>query len=150
MKITIKNRKTIKEYIPDEESVLVRITSLDEFKKIDEKMYKEIYLYYFDDIDCESEYSITKEEGKELKEILYKNKDVNEIVIHCDYGKSRSPGVGIAFKELLNEDSKELREKYRDYNEYVIKMIKGEEEEKNEIKKKESIIKKIYKLYKRL
>lgn len=135
MKITIKDRKTIKEYEPEEESILIRITSLNEFKKIKEEKYKKIYLYYFDDIDYESEYSITKEEGKELREILYENLEKKEIVIHCDYGKSRSPGVAVAYKELLKEDSEEIKEKYKDYNKYVTKIIKGEEE--SEIKKEE-------------
>lgn len=143
MKITIKDRKTVKEYIPAEKAILIRITSLNEFKTIKGE-YKEIHLFYFDDISYESEYSITKEECEKLRNILNENKEIEEIVIHCDYGKSRSPGVGIAYKELLNEDTEKLKKEYIDYNKYIVEMILNKEI----IVEKENFLNKIIKYIK--
>jgi predicted protein tyrosine phosphatase len=144
MKIKILNKYSIKEYEPEEENVLIRITSQLPFSKIKENKYKKIYQYGFEDLPYECNYSISKEEAINLIKNLEENKDKKEIIIHCDYGQSRSPAVGIAYSYILfGEDKYNLKEEYPDYNRYVVEMIK---KEYNEILKLSEIDKnKLYK-----
>lgn len=138
MKIKILNKHSIKEYEPEEENLLIRITSKLPFSEIKENKYKEIYKYGFEDLPYESSYSISKEEAISLIKNLEENKDKKEIIIHCDYGQSRSPAVGIAYSYILfGEDKYNLKEEYPDYNRYVVEMIKKEYEEISKLSEKE-------------
>lgn len=49
---------------------------------------------------------------------ILKNKDMAELVIHCDYGQWKSPAVAIFAEKLKVENN--FKQKYPGYNNYVL------------------------------
>lgn len=126
MKFQIFNRFSIKDFVPSEKTALIRISSHD-LLKIKEELYSDILCLYFDDVDYESDYSITEDEIKKIIS-FFKNSvesDVDVIAVHCDYGESRSPAVAIALSEMFYGTDFGLRDKYLMHNCFVIGKIKG-------------------------
>lgn len=72
----------------------------------------------------------SQEDMNGLKDFVDKYKDdVDEIVIHCGAGASRSPGLGKALIDYLNDDSIECNidfEEYDGYNKRVCSLCKNE------------------------
>lgn len=68
-------------------------------------------------------YGITDTVAKEIVDFAKKNKDKNEIYIHCMAGRSRSVGVGLALKEYFNCDFS-CGARWDRYNDFVYNKIK--------------------------
>ena len=65
-----------------------------------------------------------KKQVKEIKEYIEKNKN-KDLIIHCEYGKSRSVAIGIFLRDnlnyrIINKEEKELIK----YNDWVLLMLK--------------------------
>ena len=70
------------------------------FLKFDDVSYKtQETLAYYDSVA----YSMIKEDAIKILDFVFKYKDdVNDIIIHCAAGISRSPAVAVALSEILN------------------------------------------------
>ena len=96
--------------------------------------------YYFDDIkptkeELEERFAeepgedlcpITSEIAEEILSDFRTHKDsIEELLVHCREGKSRSPAVAIALNDIFNlgENSEELRKKFPDMNSFVYETI---------------------------
>ena len=60
----------------------------------------------FDDVECDfgSYVSMSDEDAKNIVDFVFKHKDVDNIVVHCDAGISRSAGVAAALSKIFNND----------------------------------------------
>ncbi|HIG92779.1 TPA: hypothetical protein HA234_01115 [Candidatus Woesearchaeota archaeon] len=49
-----------------------------------------------------------------------------ELLVHCTLGGSRSPAIAIALNEIfqLGNDSEEMKERYKPYNQFVYRLLK--------------------------
>lgn len=118
MKITVLNKRDVVNYKPSNKSVIIRIGDTFPLNKLNHSYISESH-YFFSDIDEESEYSIQKDEAVKLARFILKYiNDVDEIVIHCVYGKGRSPAISYAIHSFLNRNFDDLY-KYPDINMYV-------------------------------
>ena len=54
----------------------------------------------------------SKEDALNVFEFLKQNKDIKNIVIHCDAGISRSPAIAAALAKIFNGDDSKYFEKY--------------------------------------
>lgn len=63
----------------------------------------------FDDVECDfgSYVSMSDEDAKNILDFVFKHKDVENIVVHCDAGISRSAGVAAALSKIFNKDDME-------------------------------------------
>lgn len=63
----------------------------------------------FDDVECDfgSYVSMSDEDAKNIVDFVFKHNDVNNIVVHCDAGISRSAGVAAALSKIFNNDDME-------------------------------------------
>ena len=104
--------------------------------------------YTFDDLDMDSiENNYGNKKAKEIKNRLHpftpshaqtilsdikKNiNSVEEIIIHCTHGASRSPAVAIALAEIhpFEQNDYYLKKLYPSYNRYVYRLLQQAEEE---------------------
>lgn len=117
--ITILNKFNVRNYIPKEDAILIRISS-QPLLKMDTSKYKEVHEFFFDDVEDDwVGYLATDEELKKIKEII--SKDYQELVVHCDYGQGRSAAIGVfASKQKLNKD---ISSEYPDLNNYILKKL---------------------------
>ena len=96
-----------KDLIPDKANVtLIAIHDTDKNPHPDFKVegFHDVLQMNFWDTERDSDPKhppITKEQGKEIKDFILKNKDT-KFLIHCAAGMSRSAGVGMALECLLN------------------------------------------------
>jgi len=82
--------------IPDHDQLLEVL-----YLKFDDKSYEtQETLVHYERVA----YPITKEDAEKLLQFIetYKNK-VNDIIVHCEAGISRSTGTALALSEILNE-----------------------------------------------
>jgi len=104
MKITIKDKNSVKDYKPEGKAIIIRIEDVYPIKDL---KYGDLYLeekrFFFLDIDYDMDYSITEQEMIEIYNFVnnYKNK-IDEIVVQCVYGQGRSPAVAFAIAKLFN------------------------------------------------
>lgn len=63
----------------------------------------------FDDVECDwgGYTSMSDEDAKNIVNFVFKHNDVNNIVVHCDAGISRSAGVAAALSKIFNNDDME-------------------------------------------
>jgi predicted protein tyrosine phosphatase len=122
MDIKIFDKREIKLYEPKDKSYLIRISSMElrDFSYINK--YVDKREFYFEDLDYENDYTIT---DKEIAEIISfvkeaKNNNCEEIIIHCDYGKSRSPAVGIFIGERFFNSDFRIRILKPEYNKFIL------------------------------
>ena len=95
----------------DENTILISITDPGSQLLPNDLLnsFKEQLSIQFHDVTS-SDYGIppiTKEQGKEIKDFILKNKN-NNFVIHCEAGMSRSAGVGHAVWMLVEKEGDRL------------------------------------------
>lgn len=106
MNIVVLAQKEAKNYIPMNNSAIIRITSVYPFRDLKGSFDFCLELFFDDisevdnDIDNLSNI-ITKDEAIEIIKFVDKIKNCQELVIHCDYGKGRSPAVAAAISKIL-------------------------------------------------
>lgn len=78
---------------------------------------------------------MTKEIAESIVKIVMNHRDKKVLVIHCEVGVSRSPGVAIGLASYINTipDRKKLIELFPCYNKHVCKLV----EDAMEVKMKE-------------
>jgi len=144
MRIHILGAEKAKLYIPEKRIYAIRIFSgnrngdCDYGKLVDSSNYIQIKEYYFDDIDLKPDEEEFKEEKGEdnypindriAKQILGDFRDnrnsIEELLIHCREGKSRSPALALAFNKIFNlgNNHEELRTAHSGYNKFVYRVI---------------------------
>ena len=131
MKITVFNKKNAKNHIPNGKSIIIRMGDQLPFPKL-KGDYIAKKSFYFSDVDSISDYAISKEDAKNILEFIDNNiNDIDEIIVHCEYGQGRSPAVAYAVSEyLINKniphENEEYLQKYPNINIYVFETIKKE------------------------
>lgn len=144
MKIHILGAEKAKQHIPKKRIYAIRIFSgnrigdCDYGKLVNSPNYIQIKEYYFDDIDLkpgEEEFKEEKGEDNYLlndriaKQMLGDFRDnlnsIEELLIHCREGKSRSPATALAFNKIFNlgNNHEELRKAYPSYNKFVYRTL---------------------------
>lgn len=119
------------------DKAIIRIHNLSDKKWYPEKEDNKLILFFNDlklnnisFIDkIKAQYNIEtmcfmKKQVKEIKEYIEKNKN-KDLIIHCEYGKSRSVAIGIFLRDnlnyiIINKEEKELIK----YNDWVLLMLK--------------------------
>lgn len=117
MKITIKNVWNVSDYIPNEKSILISIVDDSNLKLDFYNKYINVLKLTIDDIDTCLIKDIYLKNYEVFNEIHYKkiinfielNNNINEIVIHCSLGVSRSPAIGIGLCKYLGLEDEFLK-----------------------------------------
>ena len=112
--IRILNRKEAKKFSyesHDFKTAIISITDTDKadvvFEKNEANGIRAVLRLKFDDVerDYKNEHCITKEDAENIVKFVNKNKNkVDEFIVHCEAGVSRSAGVGAAIMKALNGD----------------------------------------------
>ena len=112
--IRILNRKEAKKFSyesHDFKTAIISITDTDKadviFEKNEINGIRAVLRLKFDDVerDYKNEHCITKEDAENIVKFVNKNKNkVDEFIVHCEAGVSRSAGVGAAIMKALNGD----------------------------------------------
>ncbi len=125
------------EYLPEKPTYALRIFPSwgKEYNKKslkDSPFYLFVVEYTFDDLGPSD--SIKERDvlfNKNLAEMIINDLDKNKLgienlLIHCNLGKNRSPAVGIALNEIFNlgHDTNLLKQKYPGSNKYIYKILK--------------------------
>lgn len=107
MNIVVLAQKEAKNYIPMNNSAIIRITSVYPFRELKGRFDFCLELFFDDiseivenDIDNMSNV-ITNEEANQIVSFVEQIKNCKELVVHCDYGKGRSPAVAAAISKML-------------------------------------------------
>jgi len=125
MKITVLNMRDAISYIPEERAIIIRMGDSFPFSKVEGEYINKINLY-FSDVDSDSDYFIEDDEAKEILSFVDNNIDeINEIVVHCQYGQGRSPAVASAIADYLNISEIKYLEVYPNLNIPIYEKIKS-------------------------
>ena len=111
MNITVMSRAKFEEYCTEVHRVnscVISITSLDE-DFVDKNIImskqngiKHVYRAMFDDTDGEN--GISRTQAKEIAEFVKQHSDIEQLIVHCGAGISRSAGVAAAIMVYVNKD----------------------------------------------
>lgn len=138
MKVTIKNLYNIENYIPNEKSILISIidneeTNIDFYNKYIKVLkldIDDIDICIYKDIDFEKYNIFNINHYNKIIEFIQED-DINEIVIHCSLGISRSPAIAIGIcKYLRLEDQyKKIRNSNKFFpNLYILSYFENVED----------------------
>lgn len=107
MKITVLSKRNVRIYSPMSNAAIIRISS--QYPLVSTKGN---YIYslelFFDDITYGNEdlenisNIISSTEAIEIINFVKIIHNCSELVVHCDYGKGRSPAVAAAIADILN------------------------------------------------
>jgi len=99
MIVTVKDKFSIHTYEPHENSVLIRISDSWDLRPVKQNYQRVIKFHFYDITDKTSSVAIKKEEAIKIAKYIKLYKNINEIVVHCDYGKGRSPAIAKVISE---------------------------------------------------
>lgn len=124
MKFTVLSRMDAKNYLPKGNALIIRMDDNYPYSSL-EGDYKAIQEVYFSDVtDKTNPYAITKENAIELINFVKNNiEGVDEIVVHCKYGKGRSPAVAASISMFMFNQNFPIQS-YPNINELVFNTIK--------------------------
>jgi len=144
MKIHILSAEKAKLYIPEKRIYAIRIFSgnrngdCDYGKLVNSPNYVQIKEYYFDDVlqgysaddveegTGEDIYPINNGLANQILGDFRDNRNsIEELLIHCRAGESRSPAVGLAINKIFNlgNNHEELKKTYPKYNKFVYRTL---------------------------
>ena len=122
MKVSVFNKFEVRTYEPIGLSAIIRISDSYNMPILKGNYDLEKNFYFRDTEDELSDYSISEEEANELASFIKKLEKFNEIVVHCDYGKGRSPAVASVICEYyilyFNKDN------FPNINNLVVKRLR--------------------------
>lgn len=113
MKITVLSKQAVKRYKPAKVSALIAINDLDEIEHkrnyVSRFRYKKCFFHFFDDVLKDEPYHLSPTGGRRLYGSIQQALEtpgLEELVIHCHAGYSRSRAVGsFITKYLLKDDA---------------------------------------------
>jgi len=148
MKLEILDYDGARNYVPKNKTYAIRIfdalqpTPIHPLKENDN--WVKINEYIFDDIwptswkefekdvylnsmgwDHTRSTLFTEETAIKILRDFEKHKDnIEAVLVHCNFGKNRSPAVGIALNEKYDWGIENLKEKYPEYRRYIYETMK--------------------------
>lgn len=145
MKITVLSKQAVRRYKPQKVSALIAINDLDEIDHkrnyVSQFRYKQCFFHFFDDTLEDEPYHLSPTGGRRLYGSIQQalaTPGLEELVIHCHAGYSRSRAVGSFITKYLLKDETQfqaLKAENRGFagNPHVLNtLIKIHQEEKGE------------------
>ncbi len=122
------------EHIPQNPTYAIRIESgcLESFDDLPLKhpLYCPIRTYTFDDVEpgmlIDSKEILFKAPlAKKIIEEFRPYSKTHDILVHCLFGRNRSPAIGIALNDIfdLGQDTEALKQKFSESNWYVYRTL---------------------------
>lgn len=135
MQLLIMSRHEARNYEPLVNTYAIRIFSSELFYPDDKLQgslfYKVIQYYLFDDIEPGRFFGpgiMFNEDiaARILRDFQEHREGVEALLVHCTFGKNRSPAVAIALNEIfsLGNDSEALKKQYDQLNKHVYNVLK--------------------------
>ena len=116
MKITVLSKQAVKRYKPRGVSALIAINDLDEINHkrnyVSRYRYKKCFFHFFDDTLEDEPYHLSPTGGRRLYGSILQALEtpgLEEIVIHCHAGYSRSRAVGSFISKYLLKDEAQFK-----------------------------------------
>lgn len=131
--IKIMSKKEIINYIPEENEILLRVSSSLPYGK--ENGFNKIFSFGFEDLDYECSYSISNEDVDAILKIFLEY-SLENFVFQCDYAQGRFPALALAYSIIIHKNDKlNIIDNYPDMNNYVFGKILNRYNELIEIHK---------------
>lgn len=112
MAIIIKNRFNVLEYVPKVPTYVIRIINPESREElsplITSPLFRKINVYGINDTTFDSRGNGPVPDGigenliTDFASSMLKFSDIQDILVHCNEGKSRSPAIGGALNEIFN------------------------------------------------
>lgn len=108
MKITILSKNQVKKYKPDGKAALISINDLDRpCNHVRRSLYTTLSFYFFEDVLADESGTMTPAQAESIvRHLLHiaQRPDLDELVIHCVAGRSRSQAVGCFMAKTILAD----------------------------------------------
>ena len=107
MKFQVLNRIAAKNYTYKQHNHKYVIISINDVHDTANKFNRspelvDVLTLYFDDVEQGDAYCIEKEDAEKIIKFMNKHMDVDECIVHCTAGVSRSAGVCAALMLIIN------------------------------------------------
>lgn len=120
--ILVMSKQKFIDFEPDSNMAAVSIRNPDDSDWKIPDGYVDSIISYFWDVEredvCNRISCITDEQGKQLADFIKRTKGM-DLVIHCEAGMSRSPGVACAADCIRNFDGNKFNYSISGYDEFV-------------------------------
>ncbi len=111
MKITILSKNQVKKYKPNGKAALVSINDLCDLDRpcnhVRRSLYATYSFYFFEDVLADESGALTPVQAESIvRHLLHlaQRPDIDELVIHCVAGRSRSQAVGCFMAKTILAD----------------------------------------------
>ncbi|MBW2965101.1 hypothetical protein KY363_06595 [Candidatus Woesearchaeota archaeon] len=109
-------------------SIFSSLSYLNVYHKLVEDPLFEVHRYQFDDISLDSGYGklFTPEIAQDIiTDYAEARAHCPDVLVHCTYGRNRSPAVGIALNNIfgLGYSSWGLKQQFPDYNRWIYNVM---------------------------
>lgn len=111
MKITILSKNQVKKYKPDGKAALISINDLCDLDRpcnhVRRSLYATYSFYFFEDVLEDESGAMTPAQAESIvRRLLYiaQRPDIDELVVHCVAGRSRSQAVGCFMTKTILAD----------------------------------------------
>ena len=114
MKFTVMNKHQARGYTyktHDHNYIIISINNTnDGYNKFnpDTKELIAVRSFFFDDVEKDEENCITSTDADNIIKFINKHMDVDECIVHCEAGVSRSAGVAAALMLIVNGSDKDI------------------------------------------
>lgn len=111
MKITILSKNQVKKYKPDGKAALISINDLCDLDRpcnhVRRSLYVTFSFYFFEDVLEDESGALTPAQAESIvRRLLHlvQRPDIDELVVHCVAGRSRSQAVGCFMAKTILAD----------------------------------------------
>ncbi len=111
MKITILSKNQVKKYKPNGKAALISINDLCDLDRpcnhVRRSLYVTFSFYFFEDVLADESGALTSAQAESIVRrlmVIAQMPDIDELVVHCVAGRSRSQAVGCFMAKTILAD----------------------------------------------
>lgn len=123
MKITILSKNQVKKYKPNGKAALISINDLCDLDRpcnhVRRSLYVTFSFYFFEDVLADESGALTSAQAESIVRrlmVIAQMPDIDELVVHCVAGRSRSQAVGCFMAKTILADKALYLELYTRVN----------------------------------
>lgn len=100
--ILVMNQRQAEAYSPGEAAICISIVTPGEDPADLEEGWDSVLRLQFHDVQDRGVAPISRKQAREVVDFVWGNRDAVRLIVHCEAGVSRSAGVALAAKEILD------------------------------------------------
>jgi predicted protein tyrosine phosphatase len=125
--LVVMSREDAEHYEPGANEICISISDPDAAPARVSRMFEAVLRLHFDDItetDAPTDILFAADHARAINDFLDKWPDAEKVIVHCNMGVSRSPGVALGLCDVHGWATAALERSYPSWNPFVRQLVR--------------------------